>query len=134
MKKPIGAGRAERKSREAARGAYQPERGHFVFVDFTPHAGLEQAGRRPALILSPLNYNIATGLALACPVTSQAKGGSFEVAIPSGARVAGVVLSDHLRSIDWLARNAAFHSVAPTDMVLDVLARVEAILRIRLDP
>jgi mRNA interferase MazF len=110
--------------------AYQPDRGHFIFLDFSPQAGSEQAGRRPALVLSPLAYNVATGLAFLCPVTNRIKGGPFEVPIPPGAKVTGVVLSDHLRSVDWIARNADFHSQAPTDLVLEVLARIEAILAI----
>ena len=134
MRRPIGAGRGEKKRGDVARGAYQPDRGHFVFLDFTPHAGREQAGRRPALVLSPLAYNIASGLMLACPVTSQLKGGSFEVVIPRGARLAGAVLSDHLRSVDWIARNAELHSAAPPETVLEVLARIEAVLRISVDP
>jgi mRNA interferase MazF len=134
MAKPTGTGRAAKKAGDARHGAYQPDRGHFVYLDFTPHAGREQAGRRPALVLSPLAYNIASGLMLACPVTSQLKGGSFEVAIPRGARLAGAVLSDHLRSVDWVARNAQLHSVAPQETVLEVLARIEAVLRISVDP
>ncbi len=110
--------------------AYQPDRGHFIFLDFSPQAGTEQAGRRPALVLSPLAYNVATGLVFLCPVTNQIKGGAFEVPIPPGAKVTGVVLSDHLRSVDWIARNADFHGQAPTDLVLEVLARIEAILAI----
>ena len=113
--------------------AYQPERGHFVYLDFTPHAGTEQAGRRPALILSPVAYNVATGLAFACPVTNQMKGGAFDVAIPPAARVSGAVLSNQLRSVDWIARNAAFHSLAPEETVLEVLARIEAVLALNLD-
>ncbi|MFO1060901.1 MAG: type II toxin-antitoxin system PemK/MazF family toxin [Dongiaceae bacterium] len=131
MAKRTGGSRGATRRGEAA---YQPERGHFVFLDFTPQAGTEQAGRRPALVLSPLAYNIASGLALACPVTSQVKGGPFEVPIPRGAMIAGVVLSDHVRSIDWLARKASFHSVAPRDVVLEVLARIEALLQLSLDP
>ncbi len=109
---------------------YQPDRGDFIFLDFSPQAGAEQAGRRPALVLSPLAYNVATGLAFLCPVINRIKGGAFEVPIPAGAKVTGVVLSDHLRSVDWIARNADFHSQAPTDLVLEVLARIEAILAI----
>ncbi len=110
--------------------AYQPDRGDFIFLDFSSQAGTEQAGRRPALVLSPMAYNVTTGLAFLCPVTNQIKGGAFEVPIPPGAKVTGVVLSDHLRSVDWIARNADFHSQAPTDLVLEVLARIEAILAI----
>ncbi len=110
--------------------AYQPERGDFIYLDFSPQAGSEQAGRRPALVLSPMAYNVATGLVFVCPVTNQIKGGAFEVPIPPGGKVSGAVLSDHLRSVDWLARNADFHSAAPNDLVLEVLARIEAILQI----
>ncbi len=110
--------------------AYQPDRGNFVFLDFSPQAGTEQAGRRPALVLSTMAYNVGTGLVFLCPVTNQIKGGAFEVPIPPGIKVTGVVLSDHLRSVDWIARNADFHSQAPTDLVLEVLARIEAILAI----
>ncbi len=114
--------------------AYQPDRGDFIFLDFSPQAGAEQAGRRPALVLSPLAYNAATGLVFLCPVTNRIKGGAFEVPIPAGApagaKVTGVVPSDHLRSVDWIARNADFHGQAPTNLVLEVLARIEAILAI----
>jgi mRNA interferase MazF len=115
------------------RSAYQPDRGHFVYLDFTPQAGTEQAGRRPALILSPLSFNIATGLALVCPVTNQLKGGAFEVPIPPTVRTTGAVLSDHIRSVDWIARNATFLSHAPTDLIREVLGRIEAILALSLD-
>ena len=64
------------------KGAYQPDRGHLVFLDFDPHAGHEQGGRRPALILSLRDYNVKTGLAIACPTTRQAKGYPFEVRYP----------------------------------------------------
>lgn len=116
-----------------ARPAYQPDRGHFVFLDFSPQAGHEQAGRRPALVLSPLSYNISTGLAFVCPVTNTMRNGPFEVVVPASARITGVVLSNHMRSVDWIARNAEFHSHAPVDVTLEVLARIEAILQISLD-
>jgi len=109
---------------------YQPDRGDLAYLNFTPHAGTEQAGRRPALILSPRQFNIATGLAFACPLTNQVKGGSFEVPLPKEVRLTGVVLSDQLRSIDWLERRAEFHSKAPASLIEEVLARIEAILAI----
>lgn len=83
-----------------------PSRGALVWLDFVPQAGREQSGRRPALILSPAPYNQKTGLALACPITSQAKGYPFEVPLPAGLPVSGVVLADHVKSIDWRARRA----------------------------
>lgn len=107
---------------------YQPERGDFVFLDFSPQAGTEQAGRRPALVLSPARYNIGTGLMLCCPATNQVKGSAFEVAVPPGCGITGVILVDHLRSLDWLARRAAFQAKVPSDLLWDVLARIEAIL------
>ena len=109
-------------------GAWQPDRGDLVFLDFSPQAGTEQAGRRPALVLSPQRFNIATGLMLACPVTSRVKGGSFEVPLPAGGRLRGVVLSDHVRSLDWLARRAEFREKARGDVLEEVLGRVVAIL------
>jgi mRNA interferase MazF len=107
---------------------YQPEKGDLVWLDFTPYAGTEQGGRRPALVLSPLRFNVATGLAFVCPITSQVKGGSFEVALPGGGKISGVVLADHLRSLDWLARNITFDYAAPRQLVIEVMARLEAIL------
>ncbi|MDP6345594.1 MAG: type II toxin-antitoxin system PemK/MazF family toxin [Alphaproteobacteria bacterium] len=107
---------------------YQPERGDFCFLDFAPTTGMEQAGRRPALVLSPQQYNIATSLAFVCPVTNQAKGSVFEVAVPPGARISGVVLANQLRAVDWLARNADFASKAPRELLDEALAIIEAIL------
>ena len=115
-------------------GVYQPDRGDFVYLDFTPHAGTEQAGRRPALVLSPFDFNVATGLMVACPITTKLKSGSFDVEVPRGAQLTGVILSHQLKTVDWLARRAEFHSKAPEQTVLEVLARIEAILQIELDP
>jgi mRNA interferase MazF len=114
------------------RQPYQPDRGEFVLINFTPQAGTEIAGRRPALVLSPAAYNVATGLAFMCPVTNQVKGGRFEVPIPTGAKITGVVLVEQLRSIDWIARGATPLGVAPIETVAEVLARLEAILGITL--
>lgn len=107
---------------------YQPDRGDLIFLDFTPNAGTEQGGRRPALVLSPMKYNIATSLAVVCPITSQVKGSPWEVTIPKGAGVSGVVLSNQFRSLDWLARKAEFRSKASEEMMCEVLGRIEAIL------
>lgn len=99
-------------------------------LDFTPNAGTEQGGRRPALVLSPKRFNIATGLMLACPVTNQLKGSPWEVSLPKGVRVTGAVLSDHVRSVDWISRNAEYHSDATDEIMCEVLGRLEAILAI----
>jgi mRNA interferase MazF len=73
--------------------AYVPERGDLVWLMFTPQAGHEQAGRRPAMVLSPASYNGKVGLALFCPITSQVKGYPFEVALPEGCPISGVILA-----------------------------------------
>lgn len=105
-----------------------PRRGDLVWLDFTPQAGHEQAGRRPALILSPESYNRKTGLAIACPITSQAKGYPFEVALPDDGPVAGVVLSDHVRSIDWRARRAERAGQARVATLGEVCGKLAALL------
>jgi len=105
-----------------------PERGNLVWVDFDPQSGREQAGRRPALVLTPSAYNRLVGLAVFCPVTNQAKGYPFETALPPGLRVQGVVLADHVRSLDWRTRRADFICAAPAEVVEDVAAKVQALL------
>jgi mRNA interferase MazF len=88
-------------------GGYVPDGGDFVWLSFDPQAGHEQAGRRPALVLSPKICNQKSGLALVCPVTNQAKGYPFEVTVPIGHGVTGVILADHVRSVDWKARHCS---------------------------
>jgi mRNA interferase MazF len=107
---------------------YQPDRGDFINLNFSPQAGTEQAGLRPALVLSPQRFNVAIGVAFVCPITSQMKGGSFEVPIPVTCRVKGAVLVAHFRSVDWLARGARLHSRAPTSLVDDIIGRLSAII------
>ena len=80
-----------------------PQRGDVVWITLNPQAGHEQAGRRPAVILSPAAYNDKVGLALLCPITSQIKGYPFEVVIPPGLRVGGAILADQVKSLDWQA-------------------------------
>jgi mRNA interferase MazF len=86
--------------------AYIPARGDIIWLTFNPQAGHEQAGRRPALVLSPSEYNEKVWLAILCPITSQIKGYPFEVEIPDGLPVTGVVLADQGKSLDWKARQA----------------------------
>ena len=107
---------------------YVPERGDILWLTFDPQAGHEQAGRRPALVLSAAAYNRRAGLALVCPITNQAKGYPFEVALPKGSPVAGVVLADHIKSADWAARRAQFASKAPAEVLADVTARLRPLL------
>ncbi len=105
-----------------------PQRGDIVWVDFTPHVGHEQAGRRPALILSPETYNRQTGLAIACPITSQAKGYPFEVRLPTDLPITGVILSDHVRNIDWRARRAERAARVDEDTIADVCAKLSTLI------
>jgi mRNA interferase MazF len=104
------------------------QRGDLVWVDFTPQAGHEQAGRRPALILTPVGYNQKTGMAVACPITRQSKGYPFEVALPDGLPVAGFVLADHVRNIDWRARRAERICGAGAGTLAEVLGKLAALL------
>lgn len=99
-----------------------------MWLTFNPQAGHEQAGRRPALVLSPLSYNAKVSLALLCPITSQVKGYPFEVSIPDGLPVAGAVLADQLKSLDWRARDAAFIYALPTTVTSEVLQKVGLLL------
>jgi mRNA interferase MazF len=107
---------------------YIPARCDFVWISLNPQAGHEQAGRRPALVLSPEAYNAKVGLALFCPVTNQVKGYPFEVVIPDGLGVTGVVLADQVRSLDWQARQATFMCPAPEVLVAEVLEKLGTLL------
>jgi len=111
-----------------ASSPYTPRRGDVVWLTFNPQAGHEQAGRRPAVVLSPLSYNAKVGLALLCPITSQIKGYPFEVSIPDGLPIAGAILADQLKSLDWRARNAAFVCTLPTTVTSEVLQKVGLLL------
>ena len=110
------------------KGAYVPERGDAVWITLDPQAGHEQAGRRPALVLSPSAYNGRVGLALFCPITSQVKGYPFEVPLPAGMPVAGVVGADQVKSLDWRARKAARIGAVPEEVVAQVLQRLQTLL------
>ncbi len=106
---------------------YVPDRGDLVWLTFDPQAGHGQAGRRPALVLSPKAYNVKAGLALICPVTSQVKGYPFEVALPM-EQVRGVVLADQVRSLDWSARQADNISQVADEVLVEVLAKLAALM------
>ena len=106
-----------------------PERGEVVWITMDPSAGHEQSGRRPALVLTPAAYNGKVGLALLCPITSQVKGYPFEVQVPGGLPVEGVVLSDQAKSLDWRPRGAEFLCVMPRETILAVLRRLETLVR-----
>lgn len=107
---------------------YCPRRGDVVWLSFSPQAGHEQAGHRPALVISPEAYNRKTGLALLCPITSQHKGFPFEVAIPNGLKASGVIMADQIKSMDWKARKARFCCTLPQETLLKVLGKLRTLL------
>jgi mRNA interferase MazF len=108
--------------------SYVPERGDAIWINFNPQAGHEQAGRRPAIVLSPHSYNGKVGLCLLCPITNQAKGYPFEVLIPANSGVTGVVLSDQAKSLDWRVRNAEFITDLPEAVINEVLKKLKSLL------
>lgn len=109
---------------------YIPDQGDLVWIEFNPQAGHEQAGLRPALIISPASYNGAVGLALMCPITSKIKNYPFEVSLPAKSKIKGAILSDQIKSLDWRIRKAKFISKAPLEVVLETITKVQAIIKI----
>ena len=105
-----------------------PDSGDLVWLDFDPAAGREQAGRRPAIVLSPTAYNRKTSLAVVAPVTSHAKGYPFEVALPPNSKIRGVVLCDHLKSIDWQQRHAEYADSAPDEVMSEIREKLAVLL------
>jgi mRNA interferase MazF len=104
-----------------------PNEGDLLWLDFDPQAGHEQAGRRPALVISPSSFNRKTSLAYVCPITTKIKGYSSDLALPSGLPVTGVILCSHLRSVDWRVRNPKFIGRVPDDVLLEARDTVAAI-------
>ena len=105
-----------------------PDRGDLVWLDFDPQSGREQAGRRPGLILSPKSYNAAVGLAIVRPITSRQQSCPFDVELPAGLSVSGVILSDQLRSLDWRSRRSELICRAPKDIIAEVIAKASTLL------
>ncbi|MEX0789490.1 MAG: endoribonuclease MazF [Actinomycetota bacterium] len=108
--------------------AYAPERGDIIWLHFTPQTGREQAGRRPALVISPAAYNRKVGLVLVCPITSKVKGYPFEVELPQGFKAEGAVLCDQIRSLDWRARLAERLCPAPAGVLEEATAKILALV------
>ena len=108
--------------------AYVPERGDAVWITLNPWVGHEQAGRRPAVVLSPATYNGKVGLAILCPITNQIKGYPFEVLIPAGLAVSGAILADQVKSLDWQARRADLICTLPAVTVAEVLRKLGTLL------
>ena len=101
-----------------------PKKGEIGFLDFNPQTGVEQAGNRPCLILSPESFNYTTGLAVVCPIRSKSGDWPFEVPLPQGLKMEGYVLTDQVRSVDWRARNFKMRDEAPKETVkhcLDII-------------
>ena len=113
-----------------AASVYVPDRGDVVWLAFTPQAGRQQAGRRPAVVLTPARYNDKAGLAICCPITSQVKGYPFEVALPAGLPVSGVILADQGKSLDWRSRRATLIASLPDDVLEDILLKLGALLAV----
>lgn len=107
---------------------YLPESGDIVWLNFNPQTGHEQSGRRPALVISPLDYNEKTDLAIFCPITSQVKGYPFEVKIPDDLEIGGVILSDQIKSLDWKTRKAEFICKLPGVALRETLNKINALL------
>lgn len=111
-----------------SRRIYVPDRGDIVWLQFNPQAGHEQAGHRPALVLSPASYNRLSGLMLCCPMTSQKKGYPFEVVVDDAADRMSVVLADQVKSLDWKVRKAIKKGSASSEVIAETLSKLQALL------
>lgn len=107
---------------------YVPERGDVVWITLHPQAGHEQNGHHPALVLSPKAYNARVGLAIVCPITTNIKGYPFEVVVPEGLRVTGVILADQVKSLDWRIRQAEQFDHLPAATVSEVLHKLSTLI------
>jgi mRNA interferase MazF len=108
--------------------AFVPDAGDFVWLTLDSQAGRKQAGRRPALVPSPKIYHVRSGLALACPIATQAKGYPFEVAVPAGGGATGVILADHPKSVDWKTRRAERLGRCTSEVMEEVRAKLAPLL------
>ena len=111
-----------------SRRVYVPDRGDIVWLQFNPQAGHEQAGHRPALVLSPATYNRLSGLMLCCPMTSRKKGYPFEVFVTDASDQPSVVLADQVKSLDWKVRKAVKKGTASSDVIAETLSKLQALL------
>ena len=110
------------------RKVYVPDRGDAIWITLNPQAGHEQSGRRPAVVLSPGDYNGKVGLAILCPITNQIKGYPFEVVLPSDLAVSGAILSDQVKSLDWRVRKAELICTLPGATVAETLQKLGTLL------
>lgn len=109
---------------------YIPDQGDLIYLNFTPQKGREQAGRRPALVLSPRGYNEKTNLAIVCPITGQQKNYPFEVVLPDNLPIRGVILSDHVKNLDWYERKAELISSVPKTTLQKVTGLINTLIQI----
>jgi mRNA interferase MazF len=123
MKKLIQEKKLEKKS-----GKYVPSKGDIVWLTFNPQSGHEQAGHRPAIVISPKEYNEKVGLALFCPITSKIKDYPFEVIVNVKGKINGAILSDQIKSFDWISRNAKFIVKASKEIINDVLEKINILI------
>ena len=107
---------------------YIPSRGDIVWLDFNPRTGREQAGHRPAIVISPKQFNSLSSLVFVCPITSRVKGFSFEILLPEEMQTRGVVLIHHLRSVDWKTRGVKFIELAPISVIDEICAKLEPLI------
>ncbi len=111
-------------------GDYCPDAGDLVWIDLNPTVGHEQRGHRPAIVLTPRQYNAPSGLCIICPITSRPRGYPFEVAIPHGHAISGIILVDQVRSVSWEKRYVKMASIAPAELLDEVRERLAALLQI----
>lgn len=107
--------------------SYVPDEGDIVWLNFTPQSGHEQAGRRPAVVLTPKAYNQRSGLLVCVPVTNQIKGYPFEVVL-SGDGASGVALADQVKSLDWKSRQAERKGLATASELAEIKAKIKVLL------
>ena len=107
---------------------YVPKCGDVVWIPMNPQASHEQAGHRPAVVLSPQTYNSEAGLAIPCPITNQIKGYPFEVLFPEGLLIEGAILSDQVKSLDWHSRNVEFICTLSDETISEILQKLSALL------
>jgi mRNA interferase MazF len=109
------------------RKRYIPERGDIVWLNFNPQSGHEQGGKRPAIVISPKEYNEKTWLGLFCPITSKVKNYPFEVSI-ANKRIDGVVLADQIKNLDWKARTVEFIIKAGSEKTDEIIDKISVLL------
>ncbi len=107
---------------------FVPNRGDFIWLDFNPQTGREQAKKRPALVISPQIYNKKSSLALVCPITSKYRGWAFEVPLPNNLNVSGSILVDQVKSLDFKARNASPIDKCPPDILEAVVEKLQLLI------